>query len=128
MIRVFVKKQNNYPVKTTKIKKTLQLFFEKEGIVSEAYVSVAIVGETKMLALAKKYHKDRKLHNVFSFVENEVTEFKYPVGAGINLGEIVICYPVVVNESNKEGKLIEDKVVELILHASEHLLGRHHPE
>lgn len=128
MIKVLVKKQGNYPVKTPVVKKALQKFFADEGVVSDAFVSVAIVGETKMLSLAKKYYKDQKLHNVFSFVESEVSGFKYPATAGINLGEIVVCYPVVVDEANKEGKLIEEKVLELVLHACEHLVGRHHPE
>lgn len=126
MIKVYVSKAGQYPIKATKVKKFLKSFFEKEGIVSDAYVSVAFVGENKMLKLAKKYYGDNKLHNVFSFVENEAGEFVNPKGSGINLGEIVICYPVAVNESVSEGVLIEERILELISHAGEHLMGRHH--
>lgn len=129
MIKVLVKKQSNYPVKTPVVKKALQKFFENEGVVSDAFVSVALVGEDKMRSIGKKYYKkDEKLHNVFSFVESEAPAFIHPQAAGINLGEIIVCYPVAVEEANKEGKLIEEKVLELILHAGDHLVGRHHPE
>lgn len=127
MVKVYVTKTSQYPIKATKVKTYLRDFFKKEGIVSEAFVSVAFVGEDKMKKLAKKYYaKDSNLHNVFSFVENEAGEFVNPKGVGINLGEIVICYPVVVKEAVAEGKLVDRKILELVEHAGEHLMGRHH--
>jgi ssRNA-specific RNase YbeY (16S rRNA maturation enzyme) len=44
----------------------------------------------------------------------------------IHLGDIIICYPKVVSEANSEGKLIDDKAIELIEHGALHLLGIHH--
>ena len=67
MIQVYVKKQSNYPVKASELKKKLSEFFKKQGIVSDAHVSVALIGEKKMLELSKKYLKDNTLHNVLSF-------------------------------------------------------------
>ena len=49
MITVLVSKDSYYPVSSTKIKKFLKDFFAKNGIVSDAEVSVAIVGEKEML-------------------------------------------------------------------------------
>ncbi|MBL7036287.1 rRNA maturation RNAse YbeY [Candidatus Microgenomates bacterium] len=127
MVTVYVSKQNPYPVSAVKIKKFIQNFFQKEGIVSDSFVSVALVGKEKMKSLAKKYYPtDNKVHNVFSFVESESVGFVNPKGVGINLGEIVICYPVAVTEASKEGILVEERVLELLGHAGEHLLGRHH--
>ena len=127
MIRVDVTKQLNYPVSAAKIKKKLADFFAKRGIVSDAEVSVAIVGEKKMLDLGKKYLGDKVLHNVLSFTPDETRGlFAYPPDSLVHLGEIVICYPLVVAEAKKEGTLIEDKAYELIEHAALHLLGIHH--
>ncbi len=127
MIKVSILKQSNYPVSTPKIKKRLQEFFSKKGIVSDAEVSIAIVGEDKMLSMGKKYLGDNKLHNVFSFTPDEVKgKFVMPPDGVIHLGEIVICYPVVVNEAKKENVLIDEKVYELIEHGAMHLLGFHH--
>lgn len=128
MIKINVSKQSNYPVSGIKIRKFLQNFFKENGIVSDAVANVSLVNETKMLSLAKKYYKDNKLHNVFSFVESEVIKFNNPPVLAMNLGEIVVCFPVAVKEAELEGKLIEEKVLELVSHGGMHLLGKHHEE
>lgn len=127
MIKINISKQSNYPVSGVKIRKFLQDFFKKHGIVSDAEATVSFVGKAKMLSLAKKYYKDTKLHNVFSFVESEAKGF-YHVSDILQLGEIVVCFPVVVEEAKKENKLIEEKALELIEHSALHLLGIHHEE
>lgn len=129
MIKVTITKQGNYPVKSLEIKKKLAKFFADNGIVSDANVSVAIVGEKKMMELGNRFLKDKKLHNVLSFVpEEEKKPFIYPPGAPINLGEIVVCYPLAVKESVVENVLIEERVYELIEHGGLHLMGIHHKE
>ena len=129
MIVVKVKKQSGYPVNVIKLKKTLSDFFKQKGIVSEAEVSVAIISETKMKDLAKKFLKESppSVHNVLSFVSDESGEFVSPEGK-IYLGEIVVCYQKVIEEARKEGKLIDKKTEELVLHGALHLLGIHHEE
>lgn len=127
MIKVNVVKQANYPVSVKKIRESLKDYFGKSGIISASEVTVAIVGETKMLEMSRKYMKDGKIHNVLSFTPDEVkSQFVYPPDGIIHLGEIIICYPEVVKESKKEGKLIEAKLMELALHGAAHLLGIHH--
>lgn len=128
MVKINVSKQSNYPISVVKVRKFLQQFFENNGIVSDAEVHVSFVDEAKMLTLAKRYYKDNRLHNVFSFVESEVPHFKHPSNSRMQLGEIVVCFPVVLKEAKVEGKLIEEKVLELIGHSGLHLLGIHHKE
>ncbi len=55
MVKVSVVKQSNYPVGTAKIKKKLAGFLIKSGIVSDAEVSVVLVGEKKMMEVVNKY-------------------------------------------------------------------------
>ncbi len=127
MIKVYVKKQTNYPLKAKDIKKNIASFFKERGIVSDAVVSIALVGENKMLDIGKKYLKDSKVHNVLSFTADEVkNKFIYPPGELLNLGEIVICYPKAVEEAKREGKMVKSKVLELIEHGADHLMGIHH--
>ena len=129
MIKVSVSKQSNYPVGATVIKKRLSVFLAKQGIVSQAEVEVAIVGEKKMMEIGNKYLKDKKLHNVLSFTPTETKgEFKFPPDGIIHLGEIVICYPLAVKESGEENVLIDERVCELVEHGAQHLLGIHHKE
>lgn len=125
MLKINISKQSNYPISGVKVRKFLQEFFKKHGIVSDAECHVSFVGEAKMLTLAKKYYKDNRLHNVFSFVESETKDWKHPNNI-MYLGEIVVCFPQVLKEAKHEGKLIEEKVLELIGHSALHLLGIHH--
>lgn len=128
MIRVYVKKKSNYPVSTPKIKSRLSSFLEDKGIVSDADVSLAFVDEEEMLGLAKKYLREKgSVHNVLSFPYLEGDKvFLNPPDGTLHLGEIVVCFPKVIEEAKKEGKTIEEKVMELIEHAGLHLLGVHH--
>jgi probable rRNA maturation factor len=136
MIKVSVTKQSNYPVKVLVIKKKVAEFLAKNGIVSDAEVSVVMVGEKKMMEIGKKYFDpaaplgaSKKLHNVLSFVPNEVRgRFVYPPDGKIHLGEIIVCYPLAVKEAGGENVLIDERVYELIEHGALHLLGIHHEE
>lgn len=126
MIKVRVSKQSNYPVSAPGIKKKLSKFFSKNGITSSAEVSVAIVGEDRMRKVSNAYFHDNSVHNVLSFTPDEVKgEFVYPPDT-LELGEIIICFPVARAEANKEDKLIDEKINELAEHAARHLLGLHH--
>lgn len=126
MIKVYVQKQSNYPVNTPKLKRRLRDFFEKRGIVSDATVSVALVGEKKMLDISKKYLKDDSVHSVLSFTGGEARgRFVSPPGV-IDLGEIIVCYPKAFEQAKAGGKRIKDKVYELLEHGARHLMGEHH--
>lgn len=127
MIQINVSKQSNYPVSLPKLKNRLKEFLQENGIVSDSEVSIALVGEEKALSIADKYLGDKKVHNVLSFTPDESKEkFIYPPDNIIHLGEIIVCYPLAFKEANIEGKLIEDKVYELIEHGAMHLMGKHH--
>jgi probable rRNA maturation factor len=129
MIKVSVNKQSNYPVGVTALKKKLSAFLLKQGIVSSAEVSVAIVGEAKMMEIGNKYLKDKKLHNVLSFTPGETkVNFIFPPDGIIHLGEIIICYPLAVREAGEENVLTNERVCELAEHGALHLLGIHHKE
>jgi probable rRNA maturation factor len=128
MIKVYINKQSSYPVSTPALKKRLIAFFEKEGIVSNADVSVSIVGEKRMLELAEKHLQEKEvLHNVLSFTASETPgKFLYPPDNLIHLGDIVICFQKAFEEAKAEQKMIDDKIWELIEHGAHHLLGHHH--
>lgn len=128
MVKVFVTKQSNYPVAAAPIKKKLAEFLGKNGIVSDAEVSVAIVGEKKMMDVGNKYLKDKKLHNVLSFTPSESKNFVYPPDKLIHLGEIIVCFPKAVEEAKVENVLINERIYELVEHGAQHLMGIHHKE
>jgi len=95
--------------------------------VSKADVTVSFVGRKYMLNLVNKYLKENVLHDVLTFPNLEGDQgFIEPPDDIIHLGDIIICYPRVVKEASHEGKLIDDKVLELISHGALHLMGKHH--
>ena len=80
-----------------------------------------------MLQLSKIYLKDREKHSVLAFTPEETKKkFVYPPDGIIHLGEIIICYPFIVGEARKKGKLIDDVLTELAQHSALHLMGIHH--
>jgi probable rRNA maturation factor len=128
MIKVYVKKQSNHAFNTPKIKRNLKKFLTNEGIVSDADVSLTIVNEKKMKQLSRMYLGEKEsLHNVLSFTYSEVShKFVDPPDNILHLGEIIVCYPVAIDEAKKEGKLVDDKIWELVKHGAKHLMGHHH--
>lgn len=90
---------------------------------------MAVVGKPKMLEYARDYLQEKvvSLHNVLSFTPDEAKgKFIYPPDGLIHLGEIIICYPKLLEEAKEEGVLIDEKAIELALHAAKHLMGIHH--
>lgn len=128
MIKIYIKKQSNYPIRAATVKRQLRVFLEKEGLVSDFSVSISFVGEEVMKDISRKHlGEEDSIHSVLSFTESETRgEFKYPKDLLTPLGEIVVCYPEAAREANDEGKLIDEKVIELVKHGAEHLLGKHH--
>jgi len=127
MIKVYIKKKGNYAVRANIVKKKLTDTLTREGIVSDSDVSVSFVGVETMKSLAQKYLKEKDVvHNVLSFPFLESNGFVDAPGDVIHLGDIIVCYPKVVEEASREGMLIEEKILELIDHSALHLMGKHH--
>ncbi len=117
--------ESRYKVNRKRIKTVVSETITKQGIVTPCEVSVAIVGNRKMRALNKKYRQIDKTTNVLSFSQ---TEGKYsPVLSDrLYLGDVVVSYPVVIDEASRENMLVDDKVAELVEHGVLHLLGINH--
>jgi len=129
MITVKVYKQSHYPVSAPKLKAAVKKTLQENGMVSDSFVSLAIVGDNKMQELVKKYYKKdlNSSHPVLTFPAQETKgEFAYPPKGKIDLGEIVVSYNEVVERAKKSGKLIDDIAVELAIHGALHLIGVHH--
>lgn len=142
MLRILISGQSRYPTSIKalrrKIKDTLL-----DHSVTEAEVSVALVGERKMRELGEKYLGETKkspVHEVLSF-PSQFTPRAEGFGASPSeaqddesanfgdrtpLGDIVICYPEARKIAIKKNRMMDDVVQELAEHATLHLLGIHH--
>lgn len=131
MISVLFQTESHYPVSKEKIKLAIAEKLSSK-IHGRAEVSVSIVGNRRMKGLNASYRKIEQTTDVLSFPLHDMgtytKPFVDPPDNILRLGDIVVSYPQAVLEATEENKLVDDKVVELVLHGLDHLLGIHHPE
>jgi len=117
--------ESRYKVDRKKIKARIEYVLSQKNVVVPTEVSVAIVGDRKMRKLNKKYRGIDKTTNVLSFSQSEGDVSGLPREI-LFLGDIVISYPVVIQEAVIEKMYVDDKIGELVEHGLLHLLGEHH--
>ena len=89
-------------------------------------VALRVVDETEMQRLNRDFRGKDRVTNVLSFPAGS-DEF-LPPDLPKNLGDIVICAPVVISEANEQGKAPEAHWAHLLVHGTLHLLGYDHVE
>lgn len=118
--------ESRYKVSRKKIKETVIKTLLKQRIESPVEVSIAVIGNRKMKALNKKYRQIDAPTNVLSFSQTEGDIVIPQPSDKLYLGDIVLCYPKIVEECARDNMLIDDRVNELVEHSLMHLLGHHH--
>ncbi|XOB46656.1 MAG: rRNA maturation RNase YbeY [Candidatus Nealsonbacteria bacterium] len=84
------------------------------------YLSIALIGRSRMKELNKKYLKRNYATDVLAFPETE----KHPK---INiLGEIIICPQVIKNNAKKFNFVFKKELCKVLIHGILHLLGYGH--
>ena len=91
---------------------------ERRGAVE---LSLRIVDEAEITELNARYRGKDYATNVLSFPADLPPELKLP-----QLGDIVICAPVVTREAAEQGKAEEAHWAHLVVHGTLHLLGHDH--
>jgi probable rRNA maturation factor len=87
----------------------------------EAELAVRIVDEAEITALNRKYRGKDGATNVLSFPFDPM-----PGLATEQLGDVVICAPVVAAEAVAQGKALEAHWAHIVIHGVLHLLGHDH--
>ncbi|MBI3984513.1 MAG: rRNA maturation RNase YbeY [Candidatus Levybacteria bacterium] len=122
-VPIFV--ESRYRINRKKIKQVVVNTLAKHQIIGPVEVSVAIVGDRKMRTLSKKYKNEDKTRNILSFSQTEGESIKTPKDT-LRLGDIVLSFPVVIQDASRDEMLVDDKVNELVEHGLLHLLGINH--
>ena len=93
-----------------------------EGRRDDRHVTVRIVGREEGRRLNERFRGHDGPTNVLSF------PFDPPPGAGAEgeLGDVVLCAPVVNREAREQGKPPPDHWAHLVVHGVLHLLGHEH--
>ncbi|WP_424948299.1 rRNA maturation RNase YbeY [Candidatus Spongiihabitans sp.] len=101
-----------------------------EGWVTETFLAierapenltVRVVNEEEITALNHRYRGQDKPTNVLAFPFESVAEVDYR-----SLGDIVICFAVVKNESNQQHKTVQSHFAQMVIHGTLHLCGFDH--
>lgn len=128
MFRILITRQSRYPVDSKSLKKRVTEVLQQNGV-SNAEVSIAMVGERKMKELSKTHlGEENGKHEVlsFPFIRDDVKASPgHPEGI-LQLGEIIICYPEARKIAIRRNRLMDDLIGELAEHGTLHLLGKHH--
>lgn len=122
----FSSKQYQFPAKTPEIlKEILKIVTKDDGY----FVNLFLVGKRKSQQLNSQYRKINKPTDVLAF------PFYYFYQAEItlvtihrDLGDIFICYPVVVKQAKQKKCSVEWEICFLFLHGLLHCLGYDHEE
>lgn len=117
--------ESRYKVNRKLLKQTVMRVLEEKGIVGPVEVSLAIVGARKMRTLNNKYRNMDRATNVLSFsqIEGEATVMPQDF---LVLGDVIVCYPIAVDDAARDNMLVDRKIAELVEHGLLHLLGEHH--
>jgi len=92
-----------------------------QGHHSAAELAVRIVDEAEITALNRQYRGKDGATNVLSFTYEAIPG----VETG-QLGDIVICAPVVAAEAVAQGKALQAHWAHIVIHGVLHLLGHDH--
>jgi rRNA maturation RNase YbeY len=127
-----------------KIRAFVEEFLHQQKVF-DAVVGITIVGDRKIKELNEKFLGHQGVTDVLSFPQydkgaaidyesvlepvpqvNEHGAFVLPPIPTRNLGDIVICFPEIVRQAMKRGKMVDDHICFYIEHSLHHLLGQHH--
>ena len=144
MITVLLTVGSRYPVNRKKIREFVKHILLSRKIF-DAVIAISIVGERKIKLLNEKHLQHEGVTDVLSFPQyekgstsdykstleptpqiNEHGAFVLPPTPDRNLGDIVVCFPEVIRQAMKRGKMVDDHICFLIEHGMQHLLGEHH--
>jgi probable rRNA maturation factor len=92
-----------------------------EGLPRAAALSIQVVGTARSRSLNKRYRSKDRATNVLSFAGAG----RLPDGRE-NLGELVICAPVVASEAHAQRKTRDQHWAHMTVHGVLHLLGYDH--
>lgn len=132
MAQVLIHADTRYPVNRKVVRRAITDTLYRFKVGDFAQVSVAIVGQRKMKQLARNFLGDEVEHEVLAFPQEDPKAQKaafiqVPDGV-LHLGDVVLCWPQVLEGAAKDGILVDEETYRLVSHGVEHLLGKHHED
>ncbi len=120
----------HYPIKRSQITKAARSTLTAIDPAGDVRVDISIIGDRKMKVLNRDFRGLDKTTDVLAFPftgEKEgVGGFVNPPTEVLNLGDVIISYPQLLERAAKEDMLVDDMLNLLIVHGILHLFGYDH--
>ncbi|MEX0621452.1 MAG: rRNA maturation RNase YbeY [Candidatus Woykebacteria bacterium] len=120
----------HYPIKKSLLVHSAEAALTAANVKGKIEVFVSVIGDRKMRGLNKEYRGIDAPTDVLAFPdslgEGKVKEFVSPPSKYLNLGDVIISYPQLINRAAKEELMVDDMAQLLVIHGVFHLLGYDH--
>lgn len=129
MITINILADAKFPFDREALRKHLTQVLFKNRLTNDIELDIQVVGKRKMSELHKVFMKLDGPTDVLSFPLNDPEDdrpfISSPDGV-LRLGDIVVCYPVAVEEALEKQCKLDSQIQFLAEHGLMHLLGYHH--
>lgn len=129
MITINILADAKFPFDRTALRAHLVQIMTKYKLTDKVEVDLQIVGKRKMSELHRMYMQIQGPTDVLSFPLNDPEDdrpFMASPDGMLRLGDIVVCYPVAVEEALEKQCKVDNQIQFLAEHGLMHLLGFHH--
>ena len=120
----------HYPIKKSLLVAAAESALKTANVKGKVEITVSVIGDRKMRQLNKEYRSIDAPTDVLAFSYTLQTgkprEFVSPPSKYLNLGDIVISYPQLIDRAAKEDTMVDEMASSLVVHGVLHLLGHSH--
>ncbi len=124
---IAIKADSKFPIDRKRLRTSLANAWAKYDSNVETNLSVTVVGGRKMAQLNSEYLKGEGAADVLAFPQqgggSKEVGFVSPKGVPLELGDIVICYPLAREQAARLGVLVDDRIEDLALHGLKNIIG-----
>ncbi len=110
---------SRYKINRKKIRIDLQLTLTEKGISQSDVLNIVFVGKNKMKFLVNQYKHEKEALPVLSFAYHGEK-----IDEQVMIGDVIICYPLMVLLSAERNKKVEDMIYQLAKHGVDNLLNK----
>ncbi len=135
MVNILISSDSRYPVNKLVIQSTVLEVLQNHKILSRVEISISVVGSRKIHEINKKYRGIDAPTDILTFaLEDAPTSLQHIPRVGfvaspdqtLRLGDIILSYPLVVEDASLDGVSVDEEMRLLVEHGVKHLLGIHH--
>ncbi|OGY26579.1 MAG: rRNA maturation RNase YbeY [Candidatus Woykebacteria bacterium RBG_19FT_COMBO_43_10] len=128
--RVSAYVEPHYPIKKSLLTSAAQSALKAANVRAKVELAVSVIGDRKMRNLNREYRGIDEPTDVLAFSYSLQTgkphEFVTPPSPYLNLGDVIISYPQLINRAVDEETMVDEMAQLLVVHGVFHLLGYDH--